>query len=206
MVKGRSCMWCSAAVDNVDHAVWECVRVRQLRDNLREELGKDWRKNWGYREYLWDRDTRTPWRLSRGSAENCCLGAANCKEAEGCRGQSVPAPAAFPALPKIPAFKPAPKPKSKSKPAPQPTSYAAAIRAASRLHKRSAPPPPGVRTLVVKGEPGKTVAAIKNELQSALNPGTMGINVLRLREGKTSVSLTLEDETSWTKVVEDRES
>ncbi|KAK6626151.1 hypothetical protein RUM43_006457 [Polyplax serrata] len=98
------------------------------------------------------------------------------KKQRAAKRPSVPAPSAFPALPKIPVLKPAPNPKAKTKPAPQPASYSAAIKAAA---KRS----------------------IKDELQSALNPGTTGIKVLRLREGKTSISLTLADEASWTKVV-----
>ncbi|KAK6626415.1 hypothetical protein RUM43_006726 [Polyplax serrata] len=101
------------------------------------------------------------------------------KKQKAVKKQTAPAPSTFPALPKIPALKPA-KSKPKPKPAPQPTSYAAAIKAAA---KRPAPPP-GVRTLVVRGEPGRTAAAIKDELQSALNPGTTGIKVLRLREGE----------------------
>ncbi|KAK6626283.1 hypothetical protein RUM43_006590 [Polyplax serrata] len=114
------------------------------------------------------------------------------KKQKAAKKRSAPASTAFPVL------KPAPTPTSRPKPAPKPTSYSAVIKAAT---KRPAPPPPGVRTLVVKGEPGKTVAAIRDELQSAQNPRTTGIKVLRLREGKTAVSLTLADEASRTKVV-----
>ncbi|KAK6626409.1 hypothetical protein RUM43_006720 [Polyplax serrata] len=113
------------------------------------------------------------------------------------RSSRVPLPQPSLPVPKIPALKPAPTPKSRPKPAPKSTSYSAVIKAAA---KRPAPPP-GVRTLVVKGEQGKTVAAIRDDLQSALNPETTGIKVIRLREGKTAVSLTLADEASWMKVV-----
>ncbi|KAK6636012.1 hypothetical protein RUM43_009664 [Polyplax serrata] len=58
-IKGRNCLWCSAAEDDVDHAVRECKKVEEEKERLREELGEAWHQDWGYRDIVRNRNTRT---------------------------------------------------------------------------------------------------------------------------------------------------